>query len=166
MPIGGIGTGTISLGGRGDLRDWELVNRPAKGYGPPHTFFAIWAKSEGQASAALTLEGPLDVSLYEGPSGSVTRNHNHPRFRNCNFAAAYPLAQVLLEDPDFPLQVRLEAFNPMIPCDADRSGIPIAVLRYVLINPSDKPVAASICANLENFIGWDGVQGKTKENVD
>src|SRR5215218_7213660 len=29
MPIGGIGTGTISLGGRGDLCNWELVNKPA-----------------------------------------------------------------------------------------------------------------------------------------
>ena len=34
MPIGGIGTGTISIGGRGNLRDWELVNKPAKGYAP------------------------------------------------------------------------------------------------------------------------------------
>ncbi|SVD42236.1 uncharacterized protein METZ01_LOCUS395090, partial [marine metagenome] len=29
LPLGGIGTGTVSLGGRGDLRDWEIVNRPA-----------------------------------------------------------------------------------------------------------------------------------------
>ena len=30
LPLGGIGTGTVSLGGRGELRDWEIVNRPAK----------------------------------------------------------------------------------------------------------------------------------------
>ena len=34
LPLGGIGTGTVSLGGPGDLRDWEIVNRPAKGWRP------------------------------------------------------------------------------------------------------------------------------------
>ena len=34
MPLGGIGTGTVSLGGRGDLRDWEIMNRGALGYLP------------------------------------------------------------------------------------------------------------------------------------
>ena len=34
LPLGGIGTGTVSLGGRGDLRDWEIMNRPSKGYTP------------------------------------------------------------------------------------------------------------------------------------
>lgn len=39
LPLGGIGTGTVSLGGRGDLRDWEIVNRPAKGFAPSQTVF-------------------------------------------------------------------------------------------------------------------------------
>ena len=54
MPIGGIGTGTVSLGGRGDLRDWELMNRPAKGFVPMGdggrgggAFFALYAKPAG-----------------------------------------------------------------------------------------------------------------------
>ncbi len=32
LPVGGIGTGTVSLGGRGELRDWEIMNVPAKNY--------------------------------------------------------------------------------------------------------------------------------------
>ena len=34
LPLGGIGTGTVSLGGRGQLQDWEIVNAPAKGFTP------------------------------------------------------------------------------------------------------------------------------------
>jgi|GEM_PF-4616976 len=29
--LGGIGTGSISLEGRGSLTDWEIFNRPSKG---------------------------------------------------------------------------------------------------------------------------------------
>ena len=34
LPLGGIGTGTVSLGGRGNLQDWEIMNRPTKGFTP------------------------------------------------------------------------------------------------------------------------------------
>ena len=42
FPLGGIGTGTVSLGGRGNLRDWEIFNRPGKGVNLPFTFFALY----------------------------------------------------------------------------------------------------------------------------
>jgi uncharacterized protein (DUF608 family) len=165
MPIGGIGTGTISLGGRGDLRDWELVNKPAKGYTPINTHFALYAKAQSGKAVARALEGPVDPIDFQGASGSPIRNHGLPRFRKCNFAAAYPLGQVLLEDPDVPLRVRIEAFNPMTPVDTDLSGIPVAILRFVLINSTGEPVEASVCGTIENFIGWDGDHGKVEHNV-
>src|SRR5262245_54460378 len=74
-PLGGIGTGTVSLGGRGDLRDWEVVNRPAKGFAPPNTFFALYARPAGGAAVTRLLEGPLEAASYEGALGSTARNH-------------------------------------------------------------------------------------------
>lgn len=95
LPLGGIGTGTVSLGGRGDLRDWEIVNRPAKGFVPPNTHFAIRIAGEDGLATTRALEGPLDPALYEGSDGSPAPNHGLPRFRECAFEAAYPLGQVL-----------------------------------------------------------------------
>lgn len=156
LPIGGIGTGTVSLGGRGDLRDWEVVNRPAKGFKPKHTFFALWARASGEPSVTRCLEGAIDPRDYEGGFGCPIPNHGLPRFRRCTFEAAYPLGQVALSDPDVPVTVRLQAFNPLIPCDAERSGMPAAILRFVLTNRTGRRVEASVCGNLENFIGQDG----------
>ena len=161
LPLGGIGTGTVGLGGRGNLVDWEIMNRPAKGYTPftgqqLGPFFAIFARPEGGAPLARSLEGPLPLAAYEASHGSTATNHGLPRFRGCSFAAAYPLGQVLLSDPDMPVVVRLEAFNPLVPADPDASGWPVAVLRYVIINRTARPVHVAVCGSLPNFVGADG----------
>jgi uncharacterized protein (DUF608 family) len=168
MPIGGIGTGTVSLGGRGQLLDWEIQNRPNKGgtgaenyglrdYGAS-SLFVLYAKSADGEPVLRALEGALEPP-YEGSHGSVAGFHGVPRFRECEFHAAYPLGQVTLNDPTVPLSVRLEAFNPLIPGDADRSGIPMACLRYVLNNSSDQDIEATVCGTLANLTA-----GKTKRN--
>src|SRR5258708_38500635 len=38
FPLGGFGTGTDSIGGRGDLRDWHIFNRPAYCRALPFSF--------------------------------------------------------------------------------------------------------------------------------
>ena len=100
MPLGGIGTGTVSLGGRGDLRDWEIMNRAAKGFVPYRgrvgPFFALYTKTDSGMQTTCALEGPIDYADYEGSHGSMVPNHGLPRFRMCSFEAAYPLGQVLL----------------------------------------------------------------------
>jgi len=165
LPLGGIGTGTVGLGGRGDLRDWEIVNRPAKGFSPGNAFFTLYAKPSGKEAVTRAIEGPIEYWRYEGHSGSTAPNHGLPRFRKCSFAAAYPFGQVALSDQDVPLDARIEAFNPLVPADADTSGIPVAILRFELTNKTSRPVAASVCASLNNFIGTDGHRGKAEGNV-
>ena len=160
LPLGGIGTGTVSLGGRGDLRDWEIMNRAAKKFvplrGSSGPFFALFAKTVDGHTAVRALEGPIELSDYEDSHGSTVPNHGLPRFRACSFAAAYPFGQVMLSDPDVPVDARIKAFNPLVPGDAEASGIPVAVLRYALHNKTDGPLTTSVCGSMPNFIGIDG----------
>src|SRR4030065_494145 len=108
LPLGGIGTGTVSLGGRGNLLDWEIMNRPAKGY-IPYTgqqlgpFFALTLKGADGKTWTRSLEGALPLSVYEQSHGRTAMNHGLPRFRDCSFAAAYPPGQGFFFDPDMPV---------------------------------------------------------------
>src|SRR5512143_3303690 len=65
FPLGGIGTGTVSLGGRGNLRDWEIFNRPGKGVHLPFTFFALYFE-QGGVKKVRVLEGPLQPPYTTG----------------------------------------------------------------------------------------------------
>ncbi|MGW5365416.1 GH116 family glycosyl-hydrolase [Actinopolymorpha pittospori] len=185
LPLGGIGTGTVSLGGRGDLRDWEVVNRPAKGFAPASSFFAIRVADAGHEAAApdgdsdpdrtdageaatnvvaKALEGPIDPADYGGAHGSAIANHGLPRFAGSEFLATYPCGQVVLDDPLVPVDVCLQAFNPLVPVDTDASGIPVVVLRYVVTNDSDRPREVSVAGSVQNFVGADGSEGAPKGN--
>jgi len=153
FPLGGIGTGTISLGGRGQLRDWEIFNRPDKGNTPDYCFPAIWAQAEGKKPVARVLEARIEPP-YEGPSGLGSDNvPGLPRLASAKFIGAYPFARLEFEDKKLPLLVSLEAFNPLVPLDVDASGLPIAVLRYHLKNPGRAPVKVGIAFSLENPVG-------------
>lgn len=168
LPIGGIGTGTVSLGGRGNLQDWEIMDRPAKGYNPGSgransPFFALYTEFEGKKDLRL-LEGPVPFYLYEGSSGAVATNHGLPRFENVSFDAAYPFGQVNLSTSQLPLEVKMKAFNPLIPGDVDHSSIPMAVLDFEVTNTSEQEVIFSVCGSIQNFIGEDGTSGMAEAN--
>ncbi len=160
LPIGGIGTGTVSINGRGSLVDWEIMNRPGKGFstvtpGNDAPFFAIYIEQENK-KYTKGLMGPLLNFEYQHMEGRSVDHHGIPRFEKATFDAAYPFGIVNLTDSELPVDVKIMAFNPMIPGDADASGIPIAVLRYEVSNKTDKPVSVSVCGSIRNFIGKDG----------
>ena len=164
FPLGGIGTGSISLGGWGQLRDWEIMNRPAKGFIIPRSFFTLKVRFPDKPPLVKVLQGPVQGSYVgDGHSlshvkhpyiGSKDTGEGLPRFRKASFMGHFPIATVYLSDPDVPLEVTLEAFSPFIPLNDKDSSIPVAIFLYHLRNLGDERVSATIFGNLTNLIGY------------
>ena len=155
FPLGGIGTGTVSLGGRGNLRDWEIFNRPGKGVNLPFTFFALYVEQNG-AKRVRVLEGPLEPPFTTGFGFRREDVPGLPRMEKARFKGEYPFAEVELSDSQIPLAVTLEAFNPLVPLQAEDSGIPATVLRFKVKNLGPSPVKVTIAGSILNPIGYDG----------
>ncbi len=168
FPLGGIGTGNISLGARGDLRDFEIWNEPRKGLVLPYTHFAVWAQQEGEQSVTRLLEGPVPPP-YSASHG-IHPNHGGglPRFAGSRFRGQYPVAELALRDPDVPVEVDLLAYTPLVPLEADDSGLPCIVFRWRVTNPGPRPVQATVVASLLNPAGYAGVDefGNLRSNPD
>ena len=96
LPLGGIGTGTVSLGGRGELRDWEIMNVPAKKYSTVTTgeqcpfLFAIYAKPQNQKATTTLLAGPLYSHEYLHYEGRPVNHHGLPRFEQSFIRGGIP----------------------------------------------------------------------------
>ena len=164
FPLGGIGTGTISLGGRGQLRDWEIFNRPDKGNSPDYAFAAIWARAEGEESVARVLESQIPPP-YEGNSGLGANNvPGLPRLDSAKFTGAYPLARIDFQDATLPVDVALEAFNPLVPLDVEASELPVAILRYTMRNHKSVPVKVGLAWTLQNPVGKEGRQAAFRQD--
>ena len=153
FPLGGIGTGNVSLGARGELRDWEFENLPDKGRINPYSFFAIHAAPEGAPSVTRVLEaritGRRDIDagfLFEWQAGL-------PRLRGATMHGEYPVVDIDFDDDVLPVEVSLRAFTPLVPLDPDASGIPAAVLRYRVTNPSGVRVRVTVAGSVSHTAG-------------
>lgn len=156
FPLGGIGTGTVSLGGRGNLRDWEIFNRPGKGKILPYTFFSVWAKPEGGEAVARIAERRFLPPYVDGRGLAPAQAYGLPRLADATFRGEYPFAWIGFQDDALPVELSLCAWNPMIPLDAERSGVPGAVFDWTVTNPGSRPVEVTLALSLCNACGYDG----------
>lgn len=154
--LGGIGTGNVSVGARGEFRDWEIFNWPGKGNYLPFAFFALRASGHHVP--------PVTRVLESGLAGPHAKSHGYfngelaglPRFADSRMWATYPFVTVELTEPALPVSVRMEAFTPFVPLDCEASGIPGAVIRYHVRNLSDGDLDVSVVGSMPNAVGFHG----------
>jgi uncharacterized protein (DUF608 family) len=160
FPLGGVAAGSISLGGRGQLRDWEIFNRPNKGNAPSYGFPSVWVQAGDAKPVAKVLESRIQPP-YEGSSGLGSKNApGLRRLSSATFTGEFPLARIDFLDRSLPVRIALEAFTPFIPHEPDDSGLPVAVLRYRVSNPGRQRAKVSIAFSIDNPVGG----GDTRQN--
>jgi len=156
--LGGIGTGNISLGTDGKLRDWEIFNSQGKNNWLPGTFFSIWVRTKGEEAITKIL-GSKQIPPFSYNDRDVFtfgRTNGLPHFDSSKLYSEYPFVWVDLFDKKIPIEVTLEAFTPFIPLNADDSGIPVVSLKYKVKNISKKDIEVSLAGSLANAVGFDG----------
>jgi uncharacterized protein (DUF608 family) len=130
IPLGGLGCGTIELGGDGGWHEWQIFNNFATPAAVPEALLAARVKLGGQTLARV---------LHLHPP------HQLPGVDSLVYRGEYPFAWLTYTlDERFPVQIRLEAFTPFIPHDAEASAFPAAVLRLAVINQGNDPAQAQL----------------------
>lgn len=154
FPLGGIGTGGIGLGGRGNLTDWEIFNRPDFGSCPAYAFPAVWVKVGDNVPVSRVLERRLLPPYDLKPDNMGTANvPGLPHLAEATFYGSFPTVHVEFHDDTLPVLVSLDAFSSFQPVDADMSGLPCALLSYDVHNPSRESAEVVIAWSLENPLG-------------
>ena len=152
MPINGICTGQVYLGGDGRLWYWNLDGKRDKkhtGEGPRFT-------------DPDTIHSPMDQGFaLEVDSGGEKRvfTLDSKGFEDVVFTNQYPMARVAYADAACPVRVELEAYTPFIPLNRDDSSYPVIVMRYTIKNTSDQVQETAIAGWVENFSNFRSGQG-------
>lgn len=155
-PLGGIGTGCISLLGDGSLSDFELFGRPDKKSGEGFAFFAVKAERGGKLIDARMLNSDFHPANNISFSQSdihlcdYKRFSELPRFERPDFSVRFPYATVDFSDPVFPAKIRMTAFNPFIPLGDTDSSLPCAMFEFEIENKCTEEIDISLCGALEN----------------
>jgi uncharacterized protein (DUF608 family) len=143
MPLGGIGAGTIYLGGDCYFRRWMIHD--ARSAQVPDAFFAVRTKVGDKVVARMLRTGENGV-------------------KDIRFVGEFPIALHWFEDDALPVRVSMETFSPFVPLDEQASSLPALLFFIMVRNPGTEPVEVSVVGSLQNAVGRD--PGKNTPGVE
>lgn len=149
MPVGGICTGQLYLGGDGRLWHWDIFNLPQPGNftstsGPN---YAHPPKPESPIEQGFAIK-----VTSAGKSHVRTLDSRGIDPRHIGFRGEYPVGRVDYKDPDLPVTIRLEAFSPFIPLNVPDSSLPATVMHFTVKNTGTEPAEVALAGWMENAV--------------
>lgn len=160
MPVGGIMTGTLYLGGDGRLWLWDIFNSKQRGIDPKEILWEPLGRKVSSTDGSAYLEPPPSSAkqgIEQGFSIKVKSNGKEyirqlreADWKEVSFTGQYPLATIQFTDSSLPFSITMEAYSPFIPLNADDSGLPATVFSITVHNQGKSALEASLVGWLEN----------------
>jgi uncharacterized protein (DUF608 family) len=163
MPVGGINTGTVYLGGDGRLWLWDIFNSQQEGIDPKSV---DWGTELHVGKKVRSRDG----SAYVQPARDIRPMEQGFAFKiqvgkqtylkkmiaddwdEIVFEATYPMASIRYISKELPLEITANVYSPFIPLDEKSSGLPCTIYSFSIKNNSQMPVSVSILGWLENKV--------------
>lgn len=152
FPIGGMGTGMFCIEGSGAISNMSLRHRPEV-FHEPAMFAALHIKDVNNTTKILEGQVP-DWKKFGMPLSALGGGGTWglPRYKENTFTARFPFAEIELKDDQMSVDVKINAWNPFIPTDADNSSLPVGGLEYEFKNTGDTVIEAIFSYNTRNFM--------------
>lgn len=160
MPIGGIGSGTVYLGGDGKLWLWDIFNETKEGVSDK-TYKNWQGKKEIKPRDGANFIFPVspEYPFEQGFGIKITQEKNSWKksldfkgFQDITFKGQYPMAEINYRDTQLPVTIDLHSFSPFVPLDVAASSYPATVMRFTVTNTSDTIATVELSGWLENAV--------------
>ncbi len=147
MPIGGITTGQLYIGGDGRLWLWDIFNLPpsaeARNSSGPH--YAAPQKPSSPLAQGFALRVQSD-------SGTQVATLDRQGFAEIVFRGQYPVAFVEYRDGTKPIDVDLTAYSPFVPLELESSSLPATIFEFRVRNKTAEKLVVELAGWLENAV--------------
>lgn len=158
VPLGGMGSGSISRGFRGEFRQWQIIPSVCESSPVMANQFSIFISRDGGNKNFASVLAPgqhegLGSSRKPDDQGISSWGWNLSG-QHSTYHALFPRAWTIYDgEPDPELKISCRQISPFIPHNYRESSLPAAVFVYTLVNTGKERAKVNLLFTWANSIG-------------
>ncbi|XP_020222782.1 non-lysosomal glucosylceramidase [Cajanus cajan] len=158
VPLGGMGSGSISRGFRGEFRQWQIIPSSCEASPVMANQFSIFISRDGGNKNFASVLAPgqhegLGSSRKPDDQGISSWGWNLSG-QHSTYHALFPRAWTIYDgEPDPELKISCRQISPFIPHNYRESSLPAAVFVYTLVNTGKERAKVSLLFTWANSLG-------------
>ncbi|MCO5576434.1 hypothetical protein L7F22_030244 [Adiantum nelumboides] len=154
VPLGGMGSGSIGRGFRGEFRRWQLVPGVCEEAPVLANQFSVFASRDGGKQYSSVLYPGRPTELGAADSAGISSWDWIMDGQHSTYHAVFPRAWTIYEgEPDPELKISCRQISPFIPNNYRESCLPSAVFSYTVVNTGKGNASVSLLFTWANSVG-------------